>query len=297
MEIIFKKVPNYRGGREGRNIEAIVIHIGEGNQNQIFGKAKKVDDKSFGAFLYEEKSSHYSVDENGTIWQFVKEEDTAWHAGIVIKPTSHLVQIKSGINPNLWTIGIEHAGWGTKDITDAQYKITGELVEDICNRYNIFIDREHIIGHKEIRNDKTCPGKIDLDKIIRYAQQIRREKETPEEKIEEIKIIEKQLSIIGRIIELLKKINLFKTMENRKYGAFSSSVDSQKLALSIKGLIVFIPSIIALSQLWGVDINADDLTSILLTASLAISQAGAALGTGLTLWGLVRKLLVKLQIL
>lgn len=84
---------------------------------------------------------------------------------------------------------------------------------------------------------------------------------------------------------------------NRKYGAFSSSVNPEKLALTIKGLIVFVPSVVALAKLWNVDINENDLTGIILTASLAISQAGTAVGTGLTLWGLVRKLLVHWQIL
>ena len=82
-----------------------------------------------------------------------------------------------------------------------------------------------------------------------------------------------------------------------KYGAFSSSIDSQRLAATIKGLIVFVPSAVALAGLWNVDVSAEDLTSVILSAALTISQVGTAIGTGITLWGLVRKLLVKLEIL
>src|SRR3990167_1411413 len=208
LKIIQKPVPHYRSGREGRQIEAVIIHIGEGNQNQIFGKADKVDEKSFGAFMNEEKSSHYSVDADGAVWQFVQEKDTAWHCGIVVQPTSWLIRTKGGINPNLYTIGIEHAGWGNQDITEIRYRTTAELLKDICYRYNIKIDRDHIIGHREIRNDKTCPGKIDIDKIIRMAEELKNPKIIlATTYTSEYNKLQTQFTLLEKLVELWKKLN------------------------------------------------------------------------------------------
>jgi len=33
-------------------------------------------------------------------------------------------------------------------------------------------DREHIIGHHEVYSLKTCPGKIDIDKLIMVAKNL-----------------------------------------------------------------------------------------------------------------------------
>ena len=43
---------------------------------------------------------------------------------------------------------------------------------EICNRWSIAIDRDHVIGHREIYARKTCPGTwIDLDD---YVARVRR---------------------------------------------------------------------------------------------------------------------------
>jgi len=45
-------------------------------------------------------------------------------------------------------------------------------VLEICNRWSIAIDRDHVIGHREIYARKTCPGTwIDLDD---YVARVRR---------------------------------------------------------------------------------------------------------------------------
>ena len=139
--------------------EAIVIHIGEGTKEQIAS-----------TFRYEQKSSHYLVCKNGEIWQFVNEDKSAWHAGNVIKPTSKMVKERLIQNPNLWTIGIEHEGMD--NINELQYQTSIQLVADICKRWSIPPDREHIIGHREIRADKRCPAKIDMDRIVKGAVDI-----------------------------------------------------------------------------------------------------------------------------
>lgn len=183
------------------------------------------------------------------------------------------------------------AGNGDEEFpTKEQIADLKNWINEKAKQYNI--PKDKIKPHRYFLPlfEKTCYGRLLLDD---WAANLLEEKPV-EVKIEEIK---KQLSLYEKIVALLQKIIYLKTMDNRRYGAFSSSVNPEKLALSIKGLIVFVPSAVALAKLWNVDISENDLTSIILTASLAISQAGTAVGTGMTLWGLVRKLLVKLDLL
>lgn len=194
MTISKQLVPNYAKGRSGWSPVAVIIHIGEGSFGGIREKAEFSDEK-FGAiystFLHEERSSHYCVKENGDVVQFVEEADTAWHAGLVRNPTSELVKARAGTNPNLFTIGIEHEGFGSGGIAEAQYRATADLVKDICSRWSIPINRTHILRHQEIRADKSCPGKIDIDRIIRMAHS------SPQDE---------QISILWGIIRELQRI-------------------------------------------------------------------------------------------
>lgn len=150
-----KPVPNFTKDRAGNKPEVIVIHVGEGSQQVIYD-----------TFLNEQKSSHYCVSATGEVWQFVEETDTAWGNGVVKNPTNQIVLSRPNVNPNLYTISIEHEGFGTSDFTDSQYSSTALLVRGICTRWGIPMDRIHIIRHNEIRVDKTCPGVANVDKLV-----------------------------------------------------------------------------------------------------------------------------------
>lgn len=160
--IIQKPVKNFATGRGTFKPDTIVIHIGEGSQQAIYDTFLNGDPN-------DPKSSHYSVAKSGEIWQFVQEKDTAWGNGVVVKPIANQVTSRPGVNPNAYTISIEHEGIGTVDLTEAQYQATSQLVVDICHRWNISIDRVHIIRHNEIRANKTCPGLANVDKIVAMA--------------------------------------------------------------------------------------------------------------------------------
>lgn len=161
LNIQFKPVVNYTKGRSGYRPEAIVIHIAEGSLIGGYSWFNNPNSKV---------SSHYMVSKNGTIWQFVKLEDTAWHAGGVSNPNwSHL---KSGVNPNLYTIGIEHEGFTGEPWSDAMYNATAELIGQLGRDWGIAVDREHIIGHYQINSTSRsrCPGSgVDLNKLVNLA--------------------------------------------------------------------------------------------------------------------------------
>lgn len=154
LTIIQKQTKNFFEGRRGYKPEAIVIHVMDGTlegTDEWFASEKS------------RKSSHYGLNQaTGKIHQYVKEEDAAWHAGVVCDPS--WVFFKQGVNPNLYTIGIEHEGRANTVWSNAIKLSSAKLIKKICQKWSIPIDREHIIGHYQICNKKpNCPN---VDKKI-----------------------------------------------------------------------------------------------------------------------------------
>lgn len=117
-------------------------------------------------------SSHYVINEAGTeITQCVRESDRAWAQGTKYRVTAPLVK-RLGGNPNNYLISIECADGRKPHEHDrtGQYKALAWLVADIAKRNNIPLNREHVIGHKEIRASKTCPGNIDINQVLQIAK-------------------------------------------------------------------------------------------------------------------------------
>lgn len=161
MNITSVLSPNFTQGRRTYRPEAIVIHIMEGTL--------KDTDSWFGNAI-SQVSAHYGIGTRGEVHQYVDENDTAWHAGRIHDPTWSLIKKTSDglyINPNFYTIGIEHEGDANSQWTDAMYSSSADLIRELCQRWSIPPDRLHIIGHHEIYSLKSCPGfKVDMNKLI-----------------------------------------------------------------------------------------------------------------------------------
>ena len=139
---------NFRRGRPfGLRPEAIVIHIMDGSFTA--GESVFRDPTTH-------KSAHYGISRSGEIHQYLDENDTGFHAGIVVNPTWAL--LKPGVNPNFYTIGIEHEGRPDDVWPDAQLSASATLVGQIAARWGIPLDDSHVIRHHQIRASKTCPG-------------------------------------------------------------------------------------------------------------------------------------------
>jgi N-acetylmuramoyl-L-alanine amidase len=139
---------NFHAGRpSGCKPSAIVIHISDGclsSANSWFNDPRA------------KVSAHYIVAKSGEIHQFVKEEDTAFHAGAPLQSTWKL--LRPGVNANSYTIGIEHEGKAEDAWPDAQYQASARLVADIARRWSIPLDADHIVLYREIHGDRSCPG-------------------------------------------------------------------------------------------------------------------------------------------
>ena len=139
---------NYRAGRPaGCKPMAIVIHISDGCLSSA---------DSWFNNPHAQVSAHYIVAKSGEIHQYVKEQDTAFHAGAPLHPTWKL--LRPGVNANWYTIGIEHEGKAEDIWPEAQYQASAQLVADIAQRWSIPLDADHIVLHREIHGDRSCPG-------------------------------------------------------------------------------------------------------------------------------------------
>lgn len=140
--------PNFRRGRQGYKIIAIVNHITAGlmpaTLNWLLNPSSKV-------------SAHYLVTKSGRIIQLVDDEDTAFAVGNVNQPNWPLY---NGSNPNNYTISIEHEALAGEGLTDEQYQATLELHGMLISKWKIPVDLDHIIGHSRLDsiNRANDPG-------------------------------------------------------------------------------------------------------------------------------------------
>lgn len=127
---------NYTKGRQGRSIDYLVVHYTGGSKtaegaaraNTIYFGRERV-----GA------SAHYFIDDGYTIWNSVREEDTAWHAG--------------NWNINTRSIGIEVCSAG--EFTGREIERLSWLIQHLMQKYNIPASR--VIRHYD-SNGKHCPA-------------------------------------------------------------------------------------------------------------------------------------------
>lgn len=192
MNIIQKKSSNFWVGRKGYRPEAIVIHIMDGT---LAGT------DSWFANPSSQVSAHYGIGKSGEVHQYVQEQDSAWHAGRVDAPVWKF--IRPNVNPNLYTVGIEHEGKPDDVWTVEMKQASANLIKEICERWQIPIDRDHVIGHFEIYSKKpNCPAtnKRILDELVALAgKQV--PSATPNPTVEDgVRKIEEGLAIIKQII-------------------------------------------------------------------------------------------------
>jgi N-acetyl-anhydromuramyl-L-alanine amidase AmpD len=154
---------NFRAGRPaGQQPQMIVLHSASGT----------VADATRAFFAPgSARSAHYIVGRDGSVTQCVQETDTAFHAGLVVNPAAALVQSRPGVNPNFYSIGIEHEGrpadgpW-----PDAQVRSSAALIAEAAARWRIPLDAEHVITHQAVRRSANCPGPgCDLPRLLAIA--------------------------------------------------------------------------------------------------------------------------------
>ncbi|MFG3201051.1 N-acetylmuramoyl-L-alanine amidase [Streptomyces sp. NPDC048192] len=121
-------------------IKYIVIHDTEGAWD---GVMNLIQDPTYVSWNYTIRST------DGLIAQHVKAKDVAWHAG--------------NWDVNARSVGIEHEGFLANPdawYTEAMYRSSARLVRYLAARYDIPLDRQHILGHDNVPGPtaSTIPG-------------------------------------------------------------------------------------------------------------------------------------------
>lgn len=220
----FIETPNKEKGRRGYQVAGVVVHIADGSTQSVI--AEFTSPKT-------QKSSHYHVSRDGSVIQFVQESDTAWAQGRVNNPTATLIRENLDVNPNAFLVSIEEEDFenkqNLKDITEAQYQTSAELIYDICQRWSIPLDRVRVIGHREINAQKRCPENIDLDRLVSLALQV------PEKRKQAVSLLQRLIALFQQLIAMLTKGRISNpslgSMENAKGFLKSKRVWANGLAI------------------------------------------------------------------
>ncbi len=172
--LVVLESPNHYS-RMGLAIEAIVDHIAQGTQA---GLDATLCDPCVGA-PERAVSAHFAVMKNGAIHQYVSEELAAWGAGRLNRPDESLPWLPPpgatrGRQVNAKVISIEHEGHSGELLTPEQFASTVRLHRYLIARWNIPVDRDHIIGHYRLDSvdRKGCPGPgFPWDQLFEALQQ------------------------------------------------------------------------------------------------------------------------------
>lgn len=134
------------------NIDRIVLHTMDGT---LDGTAAWFANPNRASLT----SAHYGIGLSGIIYHFTDETNTAYANG------------NYGANQRSITIEHEDKGDRSHPRTNAMYKASAQLVADICRFYSIPCDSTHIKPHR-FYSSTSCPGNLDVDRIIREAAAI-----------------------------------------------------------------------------------------------------------------------------
>ncbi len=147
MDIIDTPSPNHGPRRDGAVVDMLVLH---------YTDTKDTDEAL--AILTDpvaEVSSHYLIEEDGSIHRLVPEDRRAWHAGVATW--------RGQTDINSTSIGIELVNpghrYGLRRFPDAQMEALVELAGSVMNWHDI--PARNVVGHSDIAPDrKLDPGEL-----------------------------------------------------------------------------------------------------------------------------------------
>tara|TARA_B100000315_G_C14582863_1_gene591420 strand:- start:1647 stop:2318 length:672 start_codon:yes stop_codon:yes gene_type:complete len=145
--MIKRPSPNYNERPAGTEIDMLVLHY-TGMPTADDALARLCDPAA-------EVSAHYVINEDGTLYQLVAEENRAWHAGVS--------SWRSNTDINDRSIGIELVNpgheFGYRSFSDAQMTTLTPLAEEVIGRYAIAAG--NVVGHSDVAPvRKQDPGEL-----------------------------------------------------------------------------------------------------------------------------------------
>lgn len=150
---------NFQAGRNDRKVIAYVIHKPEDNLAALIPYLQDPANQV---------SYNYVIALDGRVICLVQPEDTAWANGGASNPI--WTGIIPGVDPNLYTVSIALEGYAAQPSTREQYIALSYLLADLDATYNNGLNNQTVVFHREITDQKTCPGYfIDKFYVIQAA--------------------------------------------------------------------------------------------------------------------------------
>lgn len=149
-----------------RHLEPLSDHSWRRNRPQsiIFHTLLGSVDGSYSWLDKVNLSYNYIIDKDGTIYEQVPYNRSAWHAGIMDNPTKRVKDFFIA-NPNVDSVGVAFARNGEGELTEAQTKaaidLIGYLEDETGNEYT----PENMFAHNEISSYKP-------EEVLDYKHQI-----------------------------------------------------------------------------------------------------------------------------
>lgn len=230
---------NFTKGRE--SISFICLHTYNGKGKSLFNWFNNPGAKV---------SAHYAVMFDGTIEQYVRDEDTAWAIGHGwANRNSISIEFQDNGNPQ-----------DTKR-TDALYEAGGWLIAQLMKKHfkgDPVLYPHNIKLHKEFTST-GCPGRLDFARLIRIAQKILDEERDQREYEEKVARAAAQKAIEANTNTL--------PITNQPMKRFTS----RKFLLTVALIILFV----VLAAL-DIDIETDSVVAIVSLAAGYLGVEGAA---------------------
>ena len=145
--MIFMPSPNFNLRPANAKIRSVIIHY-TGMETASAALDRLCDPAS-------QVSAHYTIDEDGTIYNHVDPVNRAWHAGVSAW--------KDLENFNDFSIGIELVNpgydFGYKEFPESKIESLVSLMKDLIDKFDI--DPALVLGHSDIAPDrKQDPGHL-----------------------------------------------------------------------------------------------------------------------------------------
>jgi len=153
-----------RSSRNGARIDHIILHHSASTDaNGVVGMMVSGS---------RTVSSNYVIGRDGVVFGVVPEQYRAWTSGSSSDGGK-------GAAYDRRSITFEVADEVARDpwpISEASYVALAKVVADASKRYGIPLDRDHVIGHRELWTRfrasyaTACPGGMDMDRVVRDAR-------------------------------------------------------------------------------------------------------------------------------
>ncbi|TVX93059.1 N-acetylmuramoyl-L-alanine amidase [Paenibacillus agilis] len=155
-------------GNEHTNSSSRKGHVPFVIVNHISSSTMSSMDNWFRSSGNEVSSAHFGVSKDGRVHQYVDIKLAAWANGLkaaAIPNAPSIVVKEMKVNPNLYTISIEHEGTDG-NLTEAQFTASvwlhGHIQAEVKRIWGkiIKLDARHVIGHCHIDpiRKASCPG-------------------------------------------------------------------------------------------------------------------------------------------